>query len=162
MSTYGKSPIPYVDVFKTVQVNQFKRSEREGDVEEVLDKWIGKKVFKMAGSVPAANFVSFPKASTPPLGLTGQFVYIQLRIPSGKVFALHLDLIILDSNHRELPLRLSMSNLFKETKQNGQVVQMDLTLVPKWTILALDMAALVSQNRCEHCFPSLLLRFAPR
>lgn len=42
------------------------------------DKVIGKRVFSMSGSVPAANYIQLPKAKGPILGLTGQFLYLQV------------------------------------------------------------------------------------
>lgn len=32
----------------------------------------------MSGSVPAANYIQFPKSKGPILGLTGQFLYLQV------------------------------------------------------------------------------------
>lgn len=42
------------------------------------DKAIGKRVFCISGSVPAANYVQLPKTKGPILGLTGQFLYLQV------------------------------------------------------------------------------------
>jgi hypothetical protein len=42
------------------------------------DKEIGKRVFSIAGSVPASNFVLLPRHRNQNLGLTGQYLYIQV------------------------------------------------------------------------------------
>lgn len=40
------------------------------------DETIHKKVFKVAGSIPAVNFIKVPKDKV--LGLTGRFLYLQV------------------------------------------------------------------------------------
>lgn len=40
------------------------------------DEVIHKKVFKIAGSIPAVNYLKVPKAKA--LGLTGRFLYLQV------------------------------------------------------------------------------------
>lgn len=42
------------------------------------DRIIGKKVFKVRGTIPAANFIRLPKSKGHMLGLTGRFVYMQV------------------------------------------------------------------------------------
>lgn len=41
------------------------------------DRIIGKKVFKVRGIIPAANYVRVPKLKSQNLGLTGRFLYMQ-------------------------------------------------------------------------------------
>ena len=43
------------------------------------DRLIGKKVFKIRGTIPAGNYMQLPKKRSRTLGLTGRFVYIQVR-----------------------------------------------------------------------------------
>ena len=43
------------------------------------DKQIGKRVLSISGTVPAANYVILPKKRSQSLGLTGQFLYLQVR-----------------------------------------------------------------------------------
>lgn len=42
------------------------------------DRIIGKKVFKIRGLIPAANFIRVPRLKSQSLGLTGRFLYIQV------------------------------------------------------------------------------------
>ncbi len=42
------------------------------------DRVIGKKVFKIRGLIPAANYVRVPKLKSQTLGLTGRFLYMQV------------------------------------------------------------------------------------
>lgn len=50
----------------------------EHSVTNVQDKTIGKRVLNIAGSVSAAHWVMFPRQRTQNLGLTGQFLYLQV------------------------------------------------------------------------------------
>ncbi len=43
------------------------------------DRVIGKKVFKIRGTISAGNFMQLPKKRNRSLGLTGRYVYIQVR-----------------------------------------------------------------------------------
>ena len=42
------------------------------------DRIIGKKVFKLRGTIPANNYMQLPKSRSRSLGLTGHFIYIQV------------------------------------------------------------------------------------
>lgn len=46
------------------------------------DKTIGKRVFCISGTVPASNYVLLPKKRSQSLGLTGRFLYLQVRCSS--------------------------------------------------------------------------------
>jgi len=46
----------------------------------VQDKTIGKRVFRLTGTVPAANFIQLPKTRSQSLGLTGRFLYLEVRV----------------------------------------------------------------------------------
>ena len=75
---------PFVSVFKN---NSVKDCQKQGDVTQVMDKTIGKKVFRIHGSTAASNFLQIPNRMSDAfaggrgrgLGLTGRFCYIQLR-----------------------------------------------------------------------------------
>ena len=80
-----------------------------------MDRDIGRTVFRIKGSVPSNNFVSFPanipKNKGDVLGLIGQFCYVQLRV-SKEVFVFHIDIMTKD----ELTIRFSFGNIFKQFK----------------------------------------------
>jgi hypothetical protein len=51
-------------------------ASKEGDVSDLIDKKVNKKVIKIAGATSASNYaqIPHPKGSTKSLGLTGRFV----------------------------------------------------------------------------------------
>lgn len=53
--------------------------EVEGDVTQHMDRIIGKQVFKVRGTVSAGNYARLPPSRAHDLGLTGRFLYIQVR-----------------------------------------------------------------------------------
>lgn len=76
-------------------------------------------IFRISGSIPSANYIQFPKTKTPPLNLTGHFVYILFKPVVGKFFSIHLDLTTAD----DLVIRISLSNIFKEFKLTSTWLQ---------------------------------------
>ena len=59
------------------------------------DRIIGKKVFKIRGLIPAANFMRIPRLKSQSLGLTGRFLYIQVRFVKHVVLFLQLGWAVL-------------------------------------------------------------------
>jgi hypothetical protein len=101
---------------------------REGDVTTVVDRGLGRKVVLVTGNVPAANFVRVPKIGKPALGLTGRYVYAQVKLDPERFFAVHVDCLCVDPNASSgkaggsastgftpgrTTVRLSCSNLYK-------------------------------------------------
>mgnify|MGYP001106396111 CR=1 FL=1 len=84
----------------------------QGDVREEMDKLIGKRSFRIAGTIPTNNRVIFPSSKNQTLFLVGQYVYVQLRVVPSKVFVFHLDF----QCQPDVVFRVSFSNLFKELK----------------------------------------------
>jgi hypothetical protein len=90
-----------VNVFKLCDVDQLKDVYLQGDVTEHMvntarhfvfagkiyrgvehawqDRIIGKKVFRVRGTIPANNYIQLPKQRSKTLGLYGQYIYIQVR-----------------------------------------------------------------------------------
>eukprot|EP00892_Ulva_mutabilis_P005258 jgi/Ulvmu1/3103/UM015_0143.1 len=134
---------PFVSVFKLCDVDEWKHVSKAGNVVYVLDKVIGKRVFCMSGSVPAANYILLPKAKGPILGLTGQYLYMQIQVKQHKEWAVHIDVTdVTDKVHR-----ISLSNIYKPGSDRvtamGQQVYMG-HVSQKWTVLALDLAAMLA------------------
>ena len=71
---------PFVNVFTQFRVQEPSNSAIVGHAQSVLDKHIGKRVYRIIGSVPAANFISIPKLPSESLGLVGKNLYVQLHI----------------------------------------------------------------------------------
>ncbi|XP_069066782.1 WD repeat-containing protein 90 isoform X3 [Pleurodeles waltl] len=110
---------PFVNVFKHVKIDEWKRSSKEGDVSTIMDKILKGTVFRIRGSIPASNYIQLPKTSMQSLGLTGRYLYILFRPIPGKHFVVHLDVTTEDSQ----VIRISFSNLFKEFKSTATWLQ---------------------------------------
>lgn len=138
---------PFVDVFKYVSISEWRQCAKEGDVTELIDKNIGKKVFKLQGSVSASNYIQIPKSKgeMKSLALNGKFIYMLIRVPPGKLFSIHFDLLVCNTRtNNEEPLKISLSNLFKENKLQNSV-QISCKLSTKWTIVCLDIKNVISE-----------------
>uniref|UniRef100_I3KVN4 WD repeat domain 90 n=1 Tax=Oreochromis niloticus TaxID=8128 RepID=I3KVN4_ORENI len=105
---------PYVNIFKYVRVEEWKRSAKEGNVS---DKTLKCPVFRIRGPVPANSYILLPKNSSQSLGLTGRFFYLLFRPTPGKYFVVHLDVA------EGQVVRISFSNMFKEFKSTATWLQ---------------------------------------
>lgn len=76
-------------------------------------------MYRVAGAIPAANYIQLPKTSSQSLSLTGQYLYTILKPLSGKYFVLHFEAV----NSSGMVIRLSFSNLFKEFKSTATWLQ---------------------------------------
>ena len=118
----------FINVFKLCGLDQMTNATREGDVTTVVDRGLGRKVVLVTGNVPAANFVRVPKIGKPALGLTGRYVYAQVKLDPERFFAVHVDCLCVDPNASSgkaggsastgftpgrTTVRLSCSNLYK-------------------------------------------------
>nr|XP_004562530.2 WD repeat-containing protein 90 isoform X1 [Maylandia zebra] len=110
---------PYVNIFKYVRVEEWKRSAKEGDVSAYTDKTLKCPVFRIRGPVPANSFILLPKNSSQSLGLTGRFFYLLFRPTPGKYFVVHLDVAAGEGQ----VVRISFSNTFKEFKSTATWLQ---------------------------------------
>lgn len=139
---------PFVDIFKLVNLNEWRVTQKEGDVTECLDRVTGKRVFRLAGSISAANYIQIPRAKSQlkTLGLTGQFIYIQLLEVPEKLFSLHLEYSISNSKTKlDEPLRITLSNIYKETKLTNSGLQISCHMSTKWSVVVLDIKALLQK-----------------
>ena len=84
---------PYIDILKQFAKEDWARAQARGDVSQVIDKVIGKRVFQLKGLTSASNFLALPRVGCPPLGLDGQFLYLQLRLSGMNLYSLHLDVV---------------------------------------------------------------------
>ncbi|XP_063791128.1 WD repeat-containing protein 90 isoform X4 [Pseudophryne corroboree] len=110
---------PFVNVFKHVRLEEWKRSSKEGDVSALMDKALKCTVYKIRGSIPAGNYIQIPKTSSQSLGLTGRYLYVLFRPVPGKHFVVHVDVSTEDGQS----VRVSFSNLFKEFKSTATWLQ---------------------------------------
>lgn len=103
---------PYVNIFKHIRVEEWKRSAKEGDVSVYMDKTLKCQVFRIKGPVPSNSYILIPKNTKQSLGLTGCFFYLLFRPTPGKYFVVHLDVTVEEGQ----VVRVSFSNMFKEFK----------------------------------------------
>lgn len=78
------------------------------------------------------------------LGLTGKFIYLQIRTIPERYFTIHIDILTTSL----LTVRLSFSNLYKEIKvlKNGRCLQIPCHfLSTKWTILSLHIPSILTE-----------------
>ncbi len=159
---------PFVDVFKQAGIFDDRNSQAVGESSIVLDPQIGKRVLRMQGSISANNYVRIPHPTKKPtpavpgtlitthsqgtalkvalsnvqtmgLGLTGEYLYLQLRATQDEYFAFHLDVLT-----QEGPtIRLSFSNMFKSFKVAGQTLSFPCRIVTsKWTVFAMHLPSI--------------------
>ncbi|XP_041818547.1 WD repeat-containing protein 90 [Chelmon rostratus] len=110
---------PYVNIFKHVRLEDWKRSAKEGDVSTYTNKMLKCSVFQIRGPVPANSYILVPKNSNQSLGLTGRYFYLLFRPTPGKYFVVHLDV----SAEEGQIVRISFSNMFKEFKSTSTWLQ---------------------------------------
>ncbi|XP_031699208.1 WD repeat-containing protein 90 isoform X1 [Anarrhichthys ocellatus] len=110
---------PYVNIFKHVKVEDWKRSAKQGDVSTYTDKRLKCSVFRIRGPVPANSCILVPKNSNQSLGLVGRYFYLLFRPAPGKYFVAHLDVSVEEGQ----VVRISFSNMFKEFKSTATSLQ---------------------------------------
>ncbi|KAG8432147.1 hypothetical protein GDO86_016689 [Hymenochirus boettgeri] len=110
---------PLVNIFKHLQVEEWKKSSKEGDVTRLMDKALKCTVYRIQGSIPAGNFIQVPKTSSQSLGLTGRYLYVLFKPLPGKNFVVHIDVGAEDSH----TIRISFSNIYKEFKASATWLQ---------------------------------------
>uniref|UniRef100_A0A3B4ZWV6 WD repeat domain 90 n=1 Tax=Stegastes partitus TaxID=144197 RepID=A0A3B4ZWV6_9TELE len=111
---------PYVNIFKHVRVEDWRKSTKEGDVSSYTDKKLKSPVYRIRGPVPANSYILVPKNINQSLGLTGRFFYLLFRPTPGKYFVVHLDVA---AEQEGQVIRISFSNMFKEFKSTATWLQ---------------------------------------
>ncbi|XP_054913901.1 WD repeat-containing protein 90 isoform X2 [Poeciliopsis prolifica] len=110
---------PYVNIFKHVKVEEWRRSAKAGDVSSSMDRTLRCPVFLIKGPVPTNSYILVPKSSNQTLGLTGRYFYLLFRPTPGKYFMVHLDVAVEEGQ----AVRISFSNMFKEFKSTATWLQ---------------------------------------
>lgn len=131
---------PFVDVFKTFKVFEYKDAEKIKGATESVNKAIRRKVLQLKDS---SIQIPSPKSSLHSLGLTGKFIYIQL-LATPQPFSIHFDYLV-DAKH---VTRLSFSNVFKSPQVSNTVnLQIPLQLSEKWTVVCVHAMKLLETHR---------------
>uniref|UniRef100_A0A3B1KG90 CFA20 domain-containing protein n=1 Tax=Astyanax mexicanus TaxID=7994 RepID=A0A3B1KG90_ASTMX len=110
---------PYVNVFKHLKLEEWRKASKEGDVTTYMDKTLKCSVFRIRGSIPASNYILLPRTSSQSLGLTGRYLYLLFRPSPSKHFVVHVDI----ASEEGQVIRVSFSNLFKEFKSTATWLQ---------------------------------------
>uniref|UniRef100_A0A665V8A7 WD repeat-containing protein 90 n=1 Tax=Echeneis naucrates TaxID=173247 RepID=A0A665V8A7_ECHNA len=110
---------PYVNIFKHVKVEDWRRSAKEGDVAAYMDKTLRCSVFRIRAPVPANGYILVPKNSNRSLELIGRYFYLLFRPMPGKYFVVHLDVAAEEGQ----VVRISFSNMFKDFKSTATWLQ---------------------------------------
>ena len=109
-------------------------------------------VYRITGSIPASNFIQFPRTSTQSLGLTGRYLYCLLRPIAGKYFVVHVDVATEDG----LTIRISFSNMFKEFKSTSTWLQFPFVSSPPPgsvdEVTLGEAGTISSKELCSHSF----------
>ncbi|TRY93037.1 hypothetical protein DNTS_025166 [Danionella cerebrum] len=111
MPSRGLWQHPYVNVFKHMKIEEWKKVSKDGDVTSYMDKNIKCSVFRIRGSIQASNYILLPKSSSQTLGLTGRYLYLLFRPSQSKPFT------------EGQVIRVSFSNMFKEFKSTATWLQ---------------------------------------
>ena len=93
---------PYVDIFK--YFNVFKTGTRRGSAYDLQNNEIGRRVFKVQGSVPASNYVEITSThnKNKSLGLSGRYVYLAFILEQGKPCNIHFNYTMQDGNNAKI------------------------------------------------------------
>uniref|UniRef100_A0A8C7XN51 WD repeat domain 90 n=1 Tax=Oryzias sinensis TaxID=183150 RepID=A0A8C7XN51_9TELE len=103
---------PYVNIFKHVKIEEWKKSAKEGEVSTFRDKLLKCPVFRISGVIPENSYILIPRNTKQSLDLTGHFFYLLFRPSAGKYFLVHIDVA---SKEGQI-VRISFSNMFREFK----------------------------------------------
>lgn len=109
-----------------------------GDVNEVMDKTIGRLVYRISGTVSAKNYAAFPS-----LSIHGPNLYMQMAIQSCGVATMHLE-ILTTSGHS---IRITLSTLYEKDPPRffGRSLRLPLPLITGWITFLLDLRAIVAR-----------------
>uniref|UniRef100_A0A3P9M4E0 WD repeat domain 90 n=1 Tax=Oryzias latipes TaxID=8090 RepID=A0A3P9M4E0_ORYLA len=103
---------PYVNIFKHVKIEEWRKSAKEGEVSTFRDKLLKCPVFRISGVIPENSYILIPRNTKQSLELTGHFFYLLFRPSAGKYFLVHIDVA---SKEGQI-VRISFSNMFREFK----------------------------------------------
>ncbi|XP_065191135.1 WD repeat-containing protein 90-like isoform X2 [Sycon ciliatum] len=128
----GSSPVvashsshqQFVNVFRHCQVEQWKRSSKVGDVTQLMDKTVKSTVHRIAGAVPAANYIQVPRTSSQSLALTGRYLYVLFRPLPNRFFVIHVDLVVAQE---QIAVRVSLGNVFRAFKATHTWLQLPIS-----------------------------------
>ena len=145
---------PCLSLFGFAGIEEWRGVKQGGDVTKILDKSIGKRAYVIKGPIASSNYIEIPNpeaalpADRAPINATGPFIYVEYKpipgLPPGAMVLFHLDLTTSAGS-----LRVSCCSTFTEYKIAGAgTLRVPLRPSPdgRWTVLALDIPALLAQH----------------
>ena len=135
---------PFVNVFKSVRVGDWKRAGRKGNASFSMNNGVRSFVVSVRGEVSASNYVTIPASRKASLNLHGRFAYFQLRAFPPHIWVMHVELMTTDK--QTYRFSFGPNNLFKELHSRGNSVRVPVRISKKWTTLALDLPKLLEEH----------------
>ena len=130
---------PYVNIFKLPTFDPERKLAVKGDVRQLTDPGLHRRVWSLRGDIPSNNSLTFPKDSHDGLALTGRFVYAFLKGTPGKSAYFFLECVT-DSGPT---VRVTFSNAFADLQAGATQLKIPLPEVSvRWAVLAIDMVEL--------------------
>ncbi|CEG42655.1 Transcription factor IIB [Plasmopara halstedii] len=136
---------PFVEVIKYGMTHNNVGWHTQGHVEQTQDKHIHQNIFKIRGAIAATNFLRVPRdisKGTHGLGLTGRYVYLQVRRIKNLPMTIHLDFV----TSKKTPLRFTLSSIYELFRGTGTVLRVPLSLDTRWTVVVVDMVRLLERH----------------
>lgn len=133
---------PFIEVIKFGMTHRTIGWYTQGHVEQTQDKQIHKSIYKIRGAIAATNFLRVPRnvsKGSHGLGLTGRFVYLQVRRIKDQSVTIHLDFI----TNKKTVLRFTLSSIYDLFRSTGTVLRVPLSLDARWTTIVVDMVGLL-------------------
>jgi len=114
------------------------RIERVGDIVEVMDKTIGRLVFRICGAISANNYIAVDR-----LHLVGRYLLFQIMTHSNGVASVHLELECSCGS----TIRVTMSTLYDNDPPRffGRSLRLPLPVLSHWSIVVLDVHDIVEK-----------------
>jgi hypothetical protein len=127
-----------------------------GDVSEIMDKSIGRLVYKIKGSVCANNYIAMQD-----LSITGSILHLQLTCQGSGITTIHLEALVSGG----LSIRITLSTLYDKDSPRffgrslryelqpfafifsiiNLLFSLPLPLVSSWTIFILDLPKVIEK-----------------
>ena len=145
---------PFVNVFRAFKVESGAGATLRGDVRVVVDDLIAKRVLAVNGAVPTSAYVMIPKGRGGNAGLTGRFLYLQVRVDVDRPFLVNLEV---DNDGRAgRPVRVSLGSLIKAPRSPEEApgpsagdLSVRVPVRPEasgWHVLCVDLEALMQEQ----------------
>ena len=145
---------PYVNIFRLPAFDVDRNLLLKGDVNQVTDPEIHRRVWNVIGDIPVNNCLTFPKEGA--MQLPGRFLYI-LAKARGKAYFIHVEV----TADRGPSVRISISNTYKENIPGvvGSSAMTNIKLktpqLNRWGVIAIDVEQTLSSHLPNRLFKNI-------